>query len=219
MPWKKISLTLLSLLVLGAVAFGLAWSVPILKVANIDVTGTRHLPVEQVEEVAGIAAGENMLQVNVAAAATAVAESPWVKAVSVRRAWPSTIAIEVTERHAVLFTDSGEGTHLIDESGVPFLIAEPPAEAVEVTGDATDDPAELVGVAEVVSAVDPVIREQVARVEVPSALEITFHLDDGRSVYWGANTDNHDKALAMETVLAREGQHWNVSNPTMVTVR
>ncbi|QGU07804.1 Cell division protein FtsQ [Corynebacterium occultum] len=219
MSWKKLSLALLSLAVLVAAVFGMVWAVPILKVENIEVSGTRHLPEEEVREVSGIATEENMLRVNVAAAASAVADSPWVKAVSVRRNWPATISIDVTERNAVLFTDTAEGIKLIDESGVPFLIGEPPAETVEVTGDANDDTAELVEVAEVVAAVDPAVREQVARVEVPSALEITFHLHDGRSVYWGANRDNHDKALAMETVLSREGQHWNISNPTMVTVR
>lgn len=219
MTWKKLSLALLGLVAVAAVAIGVAWAVPILKVGNVAVSGTRHLPEEQVREVAGVETGENMLRVNVAAAATTVAESPWVKSVSVRRDWPDTIAIEVTERSAVLFTDTPEGTRLIDESGVPFLIAEPPAEAVEVTGAADEEPAELVEVAEVVSAVSPELREQVARVEVPSSLEITFHLEDGRSIYWGANRDNHDKALAMETVLGREGQHWNISNPTMVTVR
>lgn len=219
MTWKKLSLALLGLVAVAAIAIGVAWVVPILKVGEVSVSGTRHLPEEQVREVSGVGTGENMLRVNVAAAATAVAESPWVRSVSVRRDWPDTIAIEVTERNAVLFTDTGEGTKLIDESGVPFLIAEPPAEAVEVTGAADEDPAELVEVAEVVASVSPELREQVARVEVPSALEITFHLEDGRSIYWGANRDNHDKALAMETVLGREGQHWNISNPTMVTVR
>lgn len=219
MPWKKLGLGLLSLVLLAVLAFGVAWAVPVLKVNEVQVTGTNHLPEEQVREVVGVEPGENMLRVNVAAAAAAVAEFPWVKSVSVSRAWPDTIAVAVTERSAVLYTREGDQTRLIDESGVPFLIAEPPPETVAVDGAATADPEAMVAVAEVVHSVPTGIRELVGHVEVPDPLEITFHLDDGRTVYWGSAENNHDKALAMETVLGREGQHWNISNPTMVTVK
>lgn len=211
MKAKKVGLTVLTLVVVCVAAVALLWTVPILKVDRVAVNGAVHLPVEQVQEAAGIREGENMLRVNVAAAAGSVADSPWVQTVTVSRTWPDTITVEITERAAVLH----DGDQLIDQNGVVFATGEPPAEAVGVTGEeaALDD------VAEVVAAVDPAIREKVERVEAPSPVEITFVMADGRTIYWGANEENHDKALAMATVLGREGQEWNISNPAMVTVR
>lgn len=212
---RKIALAIISLAVLIGVVIGVLWAVPILKVSQVEVQGAVNLPPDEVEAATGIQTGENMLRVNVAAAATSVAESPWVHTVTVARSWPDTITVEITERRAVLYSQEDDGTHLIDAGGVPFAIGEAPAEAVEVAGD--DET--LADAAEVVAAVDPAIREQVARVEVPEVAEITFVMTDGRTVFWGANHNNHDKALAMSTVLGQDGQSWNISNPAMVTVR
>lgn len=219
MSLKRISLATAAVLVLIAVTFGVLWAFPVFRVTTVDVRGAAQLPEEQVREATGLQPEENMLRVDAVAAATGVAELPWVRSVTVEREWPGTIAVEITERRPVLFSEESDGAHLIDETGATFTIADPPPEAVEVTGAGSDDPAVLVEVAEVVDAVDPAVREQVDRVEVPGALEIEFILDDGRTVYWGANEENHDKALAMATVLTQEGQNWNISNPAMVTVR
>lgn len=215
---RRVGLTVVSLLVVAAVAVGLLWAFPILRVSQVEVRGANNLPAEQVQEATGIQEGENMLRVDVAAAATAVAESPWVRTVTVSRSWPDTITVELAERDAVLFQNEADGAHLIDPDGTTFAVGEPPPEAVEVTGGAADDREALADVAEVVASVPPDLRAQVERVEVPSAAEITFVMGDGRTVYWGANEENHDKALAMATVLGREGQEWNISNPAMVTV-
>lgn len=212
---KKIAVTIIAAVVLIGAAIALLWAVPILKVGQVEVHGATSLPAEQVATDTGIEPGENMLRVDVAAAANRVAESPWVHTVTVARDWPGTITVDITERSAVLYSDEADGTHLIDAGGTPFAIGEPPAEAVEVDGEE----AMLADTAEVVAAVDPAIREQVERVEVPETAEITFVMTDGRTIFWGANSNNHDKALAMSTVLGQEGQEWNISNPAMVTVR
>lgn len=212
---KKIAVTIIAAVVLIGAAIALLWAVPILKVGQVEVHGADNLPAEQVAADSGIEPGENMLRVDAAAAANRVAQSPWVQAVTVARDWPGTITVDITERSAVLYSDEADGTHLIDAGGTPFSIGEPPAQAVAVDGEA----AVLADAAEVVAAVDPAIREQVERVEVPEAAEITFVMTDGRTIFWGANSNNHDKALALSTVLGQEGQAWNISNPAMVTVR
>lgn len=212
---KKIAVTIIAAVVLLGAAIALLWAVPILKVGQVEVHGVNNLPAEQVAADTGIEPGENMLRVDAAAAASRVAESPWVHTVTVARDWPGTITVDITERSAVLYSEEADGTHLIDAGGTPFAIGEPPAQAVAVDAEA----ALLTAAAEVVAAVDPAIREQVERVEVPAAAEITFVMADGRTIFWGANSNNHDKALAMSTVLGQEGQAWNISNPAMVTVR
>lgn len=219
MSKKLIAGTLAALVTLVAIAVGMLWAFPVLQVSDYEVTGNDRLPDEVVQEATGVVAGENMMRVDVADAAAGVAALPWVRSVTVARQWPSTLGVEVTERQAVLYAGDPDETHLIDETGTPFLIDVPPETAVEITGGGQDDPDVLREVAEVVGAIPDHVLEQVARVDAPSAPDIEFHLHDGRTVYWGANENNHDKALAMETVLTQVGQHWNISAPTMVTVR
>lgn len=207
------------LVALALVVTGVLWAFPVFKVTEYDVTGNERLSAEAVQEATGVAPGENLMRVDAQQAAAGVAGLPWVRTATVARQWPSTLQVEITERRVVLYADRPDGTHLIDETGTPFIIDAPPETAIEVTGEGSDDPEVLASVTEVVEAVPEHVRAQVARVDAPSDRDIEFHLDDGRTVYWGAAQNNHDKALAMEKVLSREGQHWNVSSPTMVTVR
>lgn len=219
MSKKLIAAVLAGLVALAVIVTGVVWAFPVFKVTEYDIIGTERLPVETVQEATGVAPGDNLVRVDAQEAAAGVAQLPWVRTATVTRQWPSTLGVEITERRAVLFADEEDGTHLIDETGTPFIIDTPPEGAVEVTGEGRDDPEVLAAVTEVVESLPEHVRGQVARVDAPSDRDIELHLHDGRTVYWGSAQNNHDKALAMETVLTRQGQHWNISSPTMVTVR
>lgn len=216
---KKILIGLVIAVVLCVGAGIVVWSTPVLAVKNFDVSGTTNVSVEEVEEVSGISRGDNMVRLDTAAAAQSIAGLPWVRTVTVERRFPSTVGVEVQEREPVMFLREPDGDHLIDSTGHVFAISPAPEGTMEVTGPAVDDPAVMAQLVDVVNSIDPEVRLQVARVSVPSEWEIEFELHDGRTVFWGAPENNHDKALAMRTVLTREGQHWNVSNPNLVTVR
>lgn len=219
MSKKLIASVLAGLVALALVVTGVLWAFPVFKVTEYDVTGNDRLSAEAVQEATGVPPGENLMRVDAQRAAAGVAELPWVRTATVSRQWPSTLGVEITERRVVLYSREDDGTHLIDETGTPFIVDEPPEDALEVTGEGRDDPEVLASLVEVAEALPDQVRAQVARMDAPSDRDIEFHLDDGRTVYWGAAQNNHDKALAMETVLTRQGQHWNVSSPTMVTVR
>lgn len=62
-------------------------------------------------------------------------------------------------------------------------------------------------------------REAVESIEARSPNTFVLKLNDGRTVVWGASENNANKALALDTVLQREGQEFNISNPQQVTVR
>ncbi|WP_197085705.1 cell division protein FtsQ/DivIB [Corynebacterium comes] len=205
-----VALILALLLVLG-----LVWVFPVMRVSGFEITGSTRMPEEQVVGATGVAEGDNLARVDASRAARGVAELPWVHSATVSRGWPGTLRVEIIERRAVLFTREADGEHLIDEDGVPFVIDVPSADSVEVTGDVDS----FRGIADVVTALPEHVRLMVSSVDAAGPHELTLHLDDGRTVYWGASESNHDKALAMQTVIQREGQHWNVSNPEMVTVR
>ncbi len=219
MSKKLIVSVLAALMTLTVMAVGAVWAFPVLRVADYEVTGNDRISDEVVQEATGVVVGENMMRIDIVDAAAGVAGLPWVRSVTVSRRWPDTLGVEVIERQAVLYADEPDGALLIDGAGTPFLIDVPPETAVEITGAGSDETDVLSEVAEVVGSLPEYVLEQVARVDAPSAPDIQFHLHDGRTVYWGANENNHDKALAMETVLTRTGQHWNISAPTMVTVR
>lgn len=198
---------------------GALWVFPILRVGGYAVTGQDRTPEGQVIEATGVSPGDNLVRVDAGQAARGVAELPWVRSATVARQWPDTLRVEIVERQALLHSRESDGVHLIDETGRPFIIDTPPETSVEVTGDMREDPEALEDVAAVVSSLPEHVRSMVASVEAPGRYELTLLLHDGRTVYWGASENNHDKSLAMQTAIQRTGEHWNVSNPSLVTVR
>lgn len=212
---KRVLLSLLGAVVLVAVGGAAVWFFPVLRVQAIEVTGAAQTGEEAVVAATGITRGQNLMRVDQGGAAAAVTELPWVKRATVARRLPSTIAVDVVEREAVAYRNDPEGPVLVDADGVAFVRGTPPADAVRVGG--ADDAAGAF--IEVAAALDPETRSQVEEVTGPDSLEITLRLRDGRTVYWGASEDNHDKAIATRTVLGQVGEHWDVSNPSLVTVR
>ncbi|OFT61959.1 cell division protein FtsQ [Corynebacterium sp. HMSC05D08] len=202
---------ILAVLVLAAAA---VWLFPVFKVSSFEIQGNSHVDAAQVEESSGVAVGENLVRVDARAAASGVAHLPWVKSATVSRAFPSTLDIEVIEHEAVAFR---EGNLLIDAEGKEFTTDTPPEGAVEITGSAEPGSQDLRDAVDVLAALPQNLRAQVKSLEVKNAYSMTFHLQDERTVFWGASEDNANKALAFETVLKMEGQNWNISNPELVT--
>ncbi|GFK19440.1 cell division protein FtsQ [Corynebacterium glutamicum] len=219
---KVIAIVVGVVVVLVAILGVVAWFVPILKVGNIEVTGATRTDPDQVLEVSGIVEGENLFRVDATAAGQNIVELPWVKSVTVNRALPSTITVELTEREPAVFIKRADGDHVIDTEGKEIIIGTPPVGTVEVSGADEGNSEVLPAVIAVINAIkaqDEQMTESIQVVEAPDQFDILLKMNDGREIYWGSSENNHDKAVAMSTVLKREGQRWNISSPSMVTVR
>ncbi|APT89221.1 hypothetical protein CFRA_08070 [Corynebacterium frankenforstense DSM 45800] len=208
---RRVTLIVAAVVAVAVLAGVAVWAFPVFTVRDIEVEGNTNVAAEQVVEATGVGEGENLVRVDTTAAAGGVASLPWVRQATVGRHLPGTLKVTVVERTAVLKS----GDKLIDDQGEEFSVDNPPEGILEAEGEAAAAPE----VAEAAVALDPETRGQMAKVSAASPEEITFHTKDGREVYWGSAEAAHDKALATRTVLKREGQHWNVSNPQLVTVR
>ena len=213
---SKLVATIIGGLVVLGIVVGLAvYLLPVFRVNNIEITGNEHSSEEQVEEAAGVPQGSNLLRVNAHETALKVSDLPWVDKATVGRSLPNTLVIELEERVVAAFVDAEDGPHLIDTKGREFIIDQPPAEAVEITGEWTSDT--LSDPVEVLSAIPTELRTRIARLDVVEPFVMRVHMDDGRTITWGANEDNKNKARALATVLQMEGDNWNISNPSVVS--
>jgi cell division septal protein FtsQ len=94
-----------------------------LKVAKVEVRGSRFLSEGEVRELLGPAVGENILGLDIDELKSRLRASPWVADATVRRTLPDTLQVEVRERVPLalaeaerLYLMDGEGT-LIDIYG------------------------------------------------------------------------------------------------------
>jgi cell division protein FtsQ len=88
-----------------------------LRVANVEVRGSRFLSVGEVRELLGPAVGENILGLDIDELKARLRASPWVADATVSRTLPDTLRVEVHER-APLALAEVERLYLMDADGV-----------------------------------------------------------------------------------------------------
>jgi len=88
-------------------------------VRDIRVGLTVHVAADDLRALTGVRVGDRLLAIDPDQVATRLTAHPWVVSARVRRELPSTLAIEVTERHAVASALLG-ALYLLDATGHPF---------------------------------------------------------------------------------------------------
>lgn len=112
-------------IVLGATTFSVraahrfATTSPHLAIASIVIHGNERASEREILALLGIAAGDNLLLADVAAAEAGLADHPWVERASVRRSFPQGLEVEVLEREATALVDLGH-LYLVDRTGKVF---------------------------------------------------------------------------------------------------
>lgn len=82
-------------LALGALG---AYHSQLFEIRNVTVSGVEHLTSEDMQALAGVEQGETLLRVDTAAIRNSLLRDAWVDDVVIRREFPDTLAIDVTER-------------------------------------------------------------------------------------------------------------------------
>ncbi len=196
------------------------WFSPLMSVRQVEYVGDGFLTAEEVLPVAGIEDGTPLLRVDTAAAARRVAGIPRVAEARVQREYPSTVRVTVRERIPVVFFDSPDGTHLMDETGVDYAIEPPPFGVVRLV---TPTPAEgdhaTQAALEVLGSLPEALRVQVAEVAAPTISSVSATLVDGRVVVWGGVDDSERKSAVVSALLTQPGRVFDVSSPELPTVK
>jgi cell division protein FtsQ len=214
----------LSLAVLVPTA-ALLWLVllsPVLAVSDVQVAGTGRLAPEQVSAAAAIEPGTPLARIDVGGVAARVrAELPPVADVRVRRVWPDTLRLQVTERVPAAGVAREDGVLLVDTAGVGFATepALPPGvPSLELATPGPDDPATTAALA-VLGELPEHLRGQLAVLRAGGPSDVSFDLVDGRRVVWGAPGDAATKTTALGTLLQMEGELYDVSSPGIAVRR
>jgi cell division protein FtsQ len=206
--------------VLGIVAW-LLFGTAVLGVRAITVTGSQIAGPEAVRAAAAVPDGTPLLRVDTGTVAARVrAALPAVRDVQVRRDFPHTLVIIVTERSPAAVVPEQGGFAVVADDGVVFqhLPAAPAGILVlRVAAPGPSDPA-TVAALRVVAALTPTLRAVVAEVQAPDADHLSLALADGRTVVWGDADHSDVKATVATALLDRAGHTIDVSVPDFATV-
>lgn len=208
---KVVVVLALVTLVAGAVA---AMRSPLLDVDHIVVAGAGRTPEQEIVAASGIRRRTSMGDVALGTASRRVATLPWVHRATVRRSWPGTVRIEVTERRPLAqIHRQGGGWLLADRTG--RLLARTPVPqpgVVRLSGVAAGAPGTWLSPAwddalHAAATLPPDLRPQVSEVRRLARDGTGLALQDGLVVALGTGEATGAKLEALRTLLAQPDRH------------
>ena len=203
--------------VVVAALVGMLWS-PLLAVRHVRVVGSVHTPDADIVTAASLAGHRRMIDVRAGSDGAALRRLPWVARVTVRRRWPSTVIIAVTERSPVAMVGGPGGRVLGDAAGrilapAPASTSLPVVEAGAgpLAPPALPAPGELGAVLDgayrpglaVAAGLPAALASRVVAVSIEGDGEVGLTLDGGGSAVLGAPSDLGAKLVAVLTLLDR----------------
>ncbi len=196
-----------ALLVVGAAAYGALRS-PLLAVKRPRVSGEVQTPAEAVLRAGGLTGQPLMIDLSLGSSARAIERLPWIATARVRRSWPDTVIVTVTERVPVaviggMFVDAS-GRVLSTAPGFAPLLAvriDTGASAPAPPGPGgTVAPVYRAGV-QVVTALPTALRPHVGVVFVRPDGTVRLSLTGGASAVLGDSTALPQKFAAVLTLI------------------
>jgi cell division protein FtsQ len=209
-----------------AVVAGLVWLLgfsSVFDVTEVQVDGATTETLPAVRAAAQVAPGASLLWLDTADIDARVQTIPRVATVDVRRSLLHTLTVTVTEREPVAAIPLGAGVALVDGSGFAYrtMPAPPPGipRLVLAPGIAASpsDPTTVAAV-RVLAALPPDLRGRITELRAASPYDVSFSLDAGRTVRWGADADDARKAAVLGPLLTRPGSTYDVSTPDLPVV-
>lgn len=218
-PWVVALLTAVA--VLAGCVYAVFFS-SMLAVSAVSITGTDDALTAKVRAVIDDPVGTPLARVNLDAVAARVEGVPEVAAVEVAREWPHTVAITVTPRVPVAVTSANGQLWLLDAEGDPYLTVDSPPPGlvtVQLPTPGRDDPSTAAALS-VVMALTPEFKSQVAVLSARTEFDVELTLIDRKKVIWGEPIDNARKMQMLPALLAaRDGTEYDITDPTLATVR
>lgn len=213
---RRIIFTIILLSAITSTLLYIGWYSNLLIVKNIEVRGTQEIPVELVTETSQVSLNTQLLRVPTVSVVERLKTIPQVGNVEVRRGWPYTVVIDITERIPVALTDLAEGRFLVDQSGFPYLPAPSGANFPLISGpdDLSRNSSILVW-----QSFPDWLKPEIASTNADNPNSVWLAMTNGRKVLWG-NTDNSTEKSAVLRVLRRmAASTYDVSTPEVPVVK
>jgi len=196
---------------------------PLFSLQSVQLTGNDRLSVGLVLERTELDYGVNLLEIEVRAVESALAELPFIVDVSVARRLPGTLVVRVRERTPIAYVAGERGFWAIDSDGVLLYGVDAPTKPLPlVTADLNDQVVREAGVVldgphikaalDFVGALGVTTLASLSEIHA-SAAGVTAYTRDRITVSLGTGGDMREKAEVFEVLFAKAMQgNLNISH-------
>lgn len=220
-PWRRAAGWATALAVVGSAGWVGGWT-GVLGVREVRVSGVTGAEARAVRGLVTVPAGTPLARVDTAAVEAAVRERVTVAEVSVRRAWPQALEVDVVPRSAAIVVRNPQGRlQVVDATGVAFgVVRKAPAgvPVVQATGSRAMTPEAMHAALAFLEALPEDLESKVTAVTVSSANLVTFRMG-ARRVVWGGEDAGEQKTRVLRALLTTKAEVIDVSAPDTPVTR
>lgn len=220
-PWRRAFAVLVAVTVVAVLVWVLGWS-SILGVSKVEVSGATGAEASAVAELVDVPIGTPLARVDTDAAAARVRERITDAEVSVRRAWPSTLAVDIVLRTPAIVVKNPQGQlEVVDAEGIAFGVVKAAPKGVPVVtavGARGATREAMQSALALLNALPSDLSSQVSGITVSSANLVTFTLGK-RTVVWGSGADSERKVAILMALLPTKAKVIDVSAPETPVTR
>ena len=220
-PWRRALVALGAATVAGVLVWLLGWS-SILGVSAVDVSGATGAEAAAVTALVDVPIGTPLARVDTDAVAARVRERITDAEVSVRRAWPSTLAVDIVLRTPAIVVKNPQGQlEVVDAEGIAFGVVKAAPKGVPVVtavGARGATREAMQSALALLNALPSDLSSQVSGITVSSANLVTFTLGK-RTVVWGSGADSERKVAILTALLPTKAKVIDVSAPETPVTR
>ena len=220
---KKDLRWLLLCFILGSCALAFILSLPLFKIRDVVVNGTKMLSSEDIKAISGIPLSENLFYTSFSKAKANLSKISAIKEFKFYRIPPGTVLINIVERRPVavlvfstrsIFIDA-QGFVLNPETNIALNVPEI-SELPVISGMNENsafrgnriDPVVAEVVADIVLKLSPYLSLKSMRLELGQFKEIQFMLDDILKVKVGTNLNIKKKMQVFQAILPKISGKW-----------
>lgn len=213
---QRIIFSLILVLAISSTLIYIGWYSNLLIVKNVEVRGNQVVATEIITETAQISLNTQLLRVPINNVVERLQTISQIGRAEVRRGWPSTLVIDVTERVPVALTDIPEGRFLVDESGFPYLLASTEVNLPLISGP--DDPSRLLSIS-VWQSFPDWLKAEIVSINADDASSVSMMMTSGRKVIWGDVNQSSEKSAVLKVLRRMAGSTYDVSTPQVPVIR
>jgi cell division protein FtsQ len=185
---------------------------------EIRVLGNVSLTADQVQDMARLGIGDNLLRLRTDEAVQSLERSPWVAQASVERSLPSTLVVRIVERRPVAWMRDRGRTMLLSADGIVLGRRSRPPRGLPYAGrwEAARRPgsrAEITPALRVAASLPPELTDRVVRVGLEGG-QVVLAIRGGSEATYGEPTGLRAKHRALISVLEWAREH-RVENGTI----
>jgi len=213
---RRILFVLILISALASTFFYIGWYSNLLIVKTIEVRGAKEVPVQVITKTANVNLNTQLFRVPITSVAERLSTISQIGRADVRRGWPSTLVIEISERSPVALTDMAAGRFLVDQSGFPYLPAPVAANFPLISGP--DDRSRAASIL-VWQSFPDWLKAEITITNAENPNSIWLMMTSGRKVLWGSVDKSQDKSAVLKVLRRMAGSTYDVSIPEFPVVK